>query len=322
MTELAIQHSTFSVAAVEALVKEKYTLEPPLRCRLFKQTLNDLYLLESAGEHYIFRVWWTYVSDSVRLEMQLELQAKLYQHGSPVPEPLLHQNGAYLHSMNAPEGIRAGALFRYIAGEPGGRDMTATQGERFGRSLANLHTTLDSLDSASLTVAPRLDAEHLLLEPLHKVKHWADFSAQQVKTLEQVCEPLMCQFSELDFQTNDYGLCHGDAHGMNVVFDSSRTSLLDFDFYGSGYRAYDLAVFCWWIRGTVQQKELEAAFLAAYASERPLPDHIPLFAAARELFMTGQTVSYAARGIYMHVWPDDTLLAKRIRYIETQLGRV
>ena len=75
------------------------------------------------------------------------------------------------------------------------------------------------------------------------------------------------------------GICHGDAQGGNAHLAPDGTlTFFDFDVCGLGWRAYDIAVFCWgaavgkvrlgWEAKTVDR--LRAAYLRGYEAVRPL----------------------------------------------------
>ena len=101
---------------------------------------------------------------------------------------------------------------------------------------------------------------------------------------------------EIDF-------CHGDLHGANASESEGSFTSFDFDCCGWGYRAYDLAVFCWGFAfDEYSMERIEAmgrAFLRGYVHHRPLGerdiDAIPAFVAVREIWLRGLHIDIGDR---------------------------
>ena len=112
---------------------------------------------------------------------------------------------------------------------------------------------------------------------------------------------------------------------MNVLFDEHKPTLLDFDRTGYGWRAYDLAVFVWWIRGVPQEAEAKRAFLDGYRSEHPQAERIlenfPLFVPVRHLLLTADIVTNAALGMDVGRWVDEAFFKKRLKFIRGWLEK-
>ena len=89
-----------------------------------------------------------------------------------------------------------------------------------------------------------------------------------------------------------YGMIHGDVIRANAqVANDSRVTILDFDFCGDGWRAYDVASYLHAIWGTPDESEFEQAFLEGYNAVRPLTNAeqatLPLFEAVRAIYSIG-----------------------------------
>ena len=76
-----------------------------------------------------------------------------------------------------------------------------------------------------------------------------------------------------------------------LVAPDGRLTLLDFDFCGPGWRAFDVATYLHVARDERATEASGRDFLAGYQEVRPLADWelaaIPLFVAVRELFRLG-----------------------------------
>ncbi len=321
MSHLSVQKTTFSSHAVGAHVAGAYGLAPPVRCRLSNATQNDLYLVEAAGRAYVYRVWAQAAASVARLEAVLELQYELAARGLPVVAPVRHPAGAFVKTLSAPEGERAAALFVFALGEPPGRGISPPQSFAVGRLAAALHLGADVLPK--IPNVPVQDARSLLLEPLATISNCGAATATQAEAFERAVETLARRIGGLETSPPLFGLCHGDIHGLNVLFDDDTPTLLDFERLSYGWRAYDLAVFVWWIRGVPKESEVKEAFLEGYRSEHPLAEqiieNIPVFVPVRHLLLTADIVTYAAQGVDVGRWVDEAFVEKRLESIQRWL---
>lgn len=104
-----------------------------------------------------------------------------------------------------------------------------------------------------------------------------------------------------------WGLCHGDLHLRNVlVTPASPPAVIDWETLGLGWRAYDLAALYRSLAVRAMRAgadvadalEVYGAYLRGYTARAPLSDDereaIPLFAAARHLWISGDKLRLAA----------------------------
>jgi Ser/Thr protein kinase RdoA (MazF antagonist) len=128
----------------------------------------------------------------------------------------------------------------------------------------------------------------------------------------------------------DVGLIHADLHAENVHFHSDGSlALFDFDLLGTGWRAYDLAVFFWsrhlLARDTGHADQGWQAFLQGYLTHRSLPDAdrqaVPLLAAARQIWIMGLHTGPPTRH-YGRRWLDKRYLQKHLTLLGSLASRV
>jgi Ser/Thr protein kinase RdoA (MazF antagonist) len=98
-----------------------------------------------------------------------------------------------------------------------------------------------------------------------------------------------------------YGIIHGDVIRSNAqVMPSGEVAVLDFDFCGIGWRAYDVATYRGEVRFWQASPAAEEAFLSGYEAVRPLADWeraaLPLLEAARHIQALG------TRAIHVNEW--------------------
>jgi Ser/Thr protein kinase RdoA (MazF antagonist) len=146
--------------------------------------------------------------------------------------------------------------------------------------------------------------------------------AGQASYLHRLAAWLRRRIARLAARGLDWGFCHGDAFGGNCVLDgevaTGTLTHFDFDDCGPGWRAYDLAAYRWilaWRAGGAAGRRWREC-LRGYRAVRPLAAAdvaaVPLFVAARELWVLGQNAraTVALRG----EWLFD--VGPRIRFLQ------
>jgi Ser/Thr protein kinase RdoA (MazF antagonist) len=98
-----------------------------------------------------------------------------------------------------------------------------------------------------------------------------------------------------------YGICHGDLNAGNFhLHDEGSWSLVDFEYFGYGWRVFDIATFFNTQlidqgRTSHTQRSLDA-FLAGYQTRRPLSQYelecLPYFVILRQLWLLGTSARY------------------------------
>lgn len=276
-----------------------------------------MYLIETVGKSFVYRVWGHTETLPEALEAMLEVQSQLAEKGLPVVRPIPLPSGKYLQTLNAPEGERFAALFPFAVGKPAGRGITPEQSSAVGQLTAKVHLTTDTFDP--FPELPIHDVNVLLLEPAHAIQNCEATNAKQRELLDSIVSSLSQRLETLDRTPPLFGLCHGDIHGMNVLFNEGDLSLLDFDWLSYGWRAWDLAVFVWWVRGVEDEEEVRRAFFEGYSATHPHAEKvvqaIPIFVPIRHLLLTRNIINSAERGVNVGRWIDETFIDKRLGFI-------
>ena len=255
---LAVQYSTFTAESMGAFVTEHYDLNTVVSCKLFKQALSDLYLLE-ADNRYIFRVWRRGLETS-QLELRLSCAARVSKGCEFLNRVYPGNDGKFVQTLNAPEGKRTAALFEHISGQSGTRQLSEVQAAQIGEALAKLHSTSEH-SSSNL---PILDAEVLLEQPLEQILSFNRFSTNLKDRLRGQAARLRQKLSTLEPHLRR-GYIHGDAHPVNVIFNEQKACFVDIDLFSVGWPAYDIGTFNWWVRSLENQSELYTAFITTYS---------------------------------------------------------
>ncbi|MBY3620622.1 phosphotransferase [Acinetobacter sp. CUI P1] len=287
---------TYSLLATDALllhIKEHYEIPEPVQLQYFLRGMNDTYILQTALEKYIFRVYRADRRSRSEIDFELELLNDLHEKGVNVSIPIPRKDGIIFNEFLVPEGVKYGVLFSFAEGNE--KPIHAVEESYlFGQAVAQIHKATDNFKSEH--VRGKLDFEHLIEKPLHTIKLHMNHRQEDYQFLYDLAIQLKAQI-EVHLEAGlDWGICHGDLHGnTNVTFtDEGKLTHYDFDICGYGWRAYDIAEFrlAREIHSGYDKDEVErlwAAFLNGYKSLRDLSDNdisaVPMFVALRQLWL-------------------------------------
>ena len=267
-----LTHETISTDLIQRMIKSGYPFDTPIECEFVQRSVNDTYRVRAGYKVYYLRIYRYGFRTREEIEAEIDLLKHLYKGGQPVTLPIPKSDGTYLLGL----GSRFGVIFSEAEGKQPVFDHLVCSA--YGELTGHLHEAADKLPTDSRRF--NLDFEHLIDEPL---KNIAPYFAQRLKAfegLQQFCNELKSRVDDLlSSQQVSFGACHGDLHNANVHRSSSGVlTLFDFDCFGYGWRAYDLAVFRWQATGPVglngegnaQAENHWAAFLDGYSRVRSL----------------------------------------------------
>ncbi|MFC4424900.1 phosphotransferase enzyme family protein [Deinococcus navajonensis] len=279
--------SILDPVALATYLQEHYALEAPISCELLSFGVNDTYLLRTATEPMVYRLYrpgWRTAAD---VAWEIALLAHLQEQGVDVSVALPDQAGTHQHWLEVAEGPRLGALFTFAPGVTP-RWAEAKSAQSFGASVAALHDGMDSFEDPGGRF--RLDLEHLIDSPLATVLPLLTGRPDDAAYLADLGARARERLNELALQGLSEGICHGDLHGGNVHVGDRGWTHFDFDCGGVGWRAYDIAVF-WWSQSLGKAPaNLWNDFLNGYGRDRlTSADHeaLPWFVVARTLWLLG-----------------------------------
>jgi Ser/Thr protein kinase RdoA (MazF antagonist) len=261
-----------------------------VRCQLITATLRQVYLVESrAGRHILI----VYRHDQrTRDEVAAEWQFVDYlaQHAVPVAPAITTTTGEQIVTLQAPEGARYAVVTAFVSGQHLRRRPSVEATRRYGEIIATIHVLADQAPTVfgrtTQDIAARLD------QALSGIRAVLGDGLTERAELEECGQELQARLQALPKEPPSYGSIHGDAIRANaLVGDDGSVTVIDFDWYGLGWRAYDLASYLLTIRGSQNEQPFAEAFLAGYTAVRPLPAHehglLPLFEAVRAILEIG-----------------------------------
>lgn len=159
-----VSYSTLSDQAINEFLKNQYGLDGTARTGYLLRGMNDTYLVTTAGQKYVFRVyrgdWRTNESEIV---FEMELLQHLDKQGISVSLPIPDRQGNIIQKLQAPEGTRFAVLFTFAEGEERGIDSEEIS-ERFGKDVAGIH--LHSASFHSSNTRQELNLDYLISQAL------------------------------------------------------------------------------------------------------------------------------------------------------------
>lgn len=136
-----VAHSVFDGKYLIENILIKYLNDKLISCRLYKRGFNDTYLVEGKFKQYILRVYRREWRNKQEIDFELELLDFLQKNHQPVASPIPFENGVFTTEVDAPEGLRYGAMFPYATAKAVNQQINSIQSHNLGKLLAKIHTS-------------------------------------------------------------------------------------------------------------------------------------------------------------------------------------
>lgn len=324
-TGFPVHNSILSGAALAQQVLSRYHLPTPISCDFFNNGVNHTYIVKAGSTTCFLRIYRYGWRSKAEIQAELEMLTYLHRRRLPVSRPIEKKDGSCLTSINCPEGVRYAVLFTNAPGK--GVSWDNEKRCLYGELAGRIHACLDRMPDDHRRF--HLDLPHLVDAPLRHIQPFLQHRPQDFDYLHGIAPELKARIDELlpGRSKPEYGNCHGDHHGGNVCEDKKgRMVLFDFDCYGYGWRAYDLAVFRWsgtpWDEGSVKAKSQATkgwnAFLRGYSRVRSLgPKELEatkVFVAIRHIWLGGMHTQ-GAEG-WSRGWINDGYFDFHLKFIK------
>jgi Ser/Thr protein kinase RdoA (MazF antagonist) len=279
--------SLFSVEVLGKLLETEYGLSH-VRCQLIKAMICDTYRVTTMSASYILRIYRYNWRTIAQINSKMDFIDYLASKGMSVAEAVIRKNGDRLLPLNAIEGKRYAVLFTYVEGNILGDDIQTAN--RYGCAIAQVHFFGDTFSTE--LARPDIDSHLLLDQPLEALDIVLAHRLGDIRYLHRISDMLKARLAPLSMKKPEYGLCHGDVDSSNALVSADgQITLLDFDFCGSGWRAFDIGCYFADKQFGNESQDLSQAFLAGYQEIRSLEEAemmtIALFQAARTVWSLG-----------------------------------
>ncbi len=321
MSYFPISKSFLERSAVGRLIEEEYGLTN-VDCQLITATLRDVYLVTSAQGRNILYIYPHGERSPEAISAEWRFVEYLHANEVPVAPAVRRKSGETILTFNAPEGIRFGIVTPFVEGVILRRRSSIPAVRAYGRIVASIHTLADRMPFV-LDRAP-LDYEGMIRGSVAAFEREAFDRSGELAFLRGSAEILLNELGKLSKDKPAYGVIHGDVIRANaLVAEDGRVTILDFDFCGYGWRAYDVASYLLTIRGTPEEAEFERAFLQGYDEVRPLTEPerqtLPLHEAVRAIYSIGVPASnikhWGSQYFYAYLDPNLAALKNCMRGI-------
>lgn len=271
------QYSVLSAKALKNHLSEQYGLAIT-NCQLIIHNVSDTYLVETASDKYIFKIYRDAHRSHDNIMGEMQLLTYYHENGASVSYPVKNLSGQWLQTFNAAEGIRYGALFTYAKGK-NVYIMSDKQLQLVGTEMAKLH-----LLSSSVTLDyPRKEftIESMFTGPIQTIKPAFEGIEKGYDYLVEIADLAVNEITRLDQSNFGYGYCHYDFLPKNFHFEGEeKLTFFDFDFAGKGYLINDITTF--YIHffldvyyGKLTREEADRSFnvfLTAYRQVKPVSE--------------------------------------------------
>jgi len=281
-------------------LSEQYSIGDWMECLYWLKGLNDTYKIHTLSGSYILRLYRLGISESdvsYELSTLVQLADILSTGRTKVSRPVCKKDDRLYTVIDAPEGPRVAVIFEYVRGtENVLHDVESCFA--FGQSAAALHVAMDQV-VVDQPHRYQLGTEFLINQPLDRIVQYIGEKHEAVPFLSEYAAELKARIHDAAGRGLDWGLCHGDMHGNNNVFQIGHHFIhYDFEFTAKGWRAYDLAQVKARKRQPAKdmQQELWDSLLTGYRSIRSFSDldehAIDLFIGARRFWVMSLDVAF------------------------------
>ncbi|WP_232491475.1 phosphotransferase enzyme family protein [Novosphingobium kaempferiae] len=262
-----VAHSVLDAHALAREVAARYDLPEGVRASLLFRGMNDVYVITAGGRRWALRVWRGTWRGLDEVENELSFLNFLRSRDFPASFPVPLRDGSWYFTLQAPEALRAVALYEWAPGVKVFDRHTPETAAEVGRLLARMHVLgRDYVPAHPIDLSRGHLMEHLpdLLELVAdrgtEARDYAAFAPKVQAVLDDL--------GQYDLPV---GACHGDLHPSNAhVDEDGRITVLDFDGCGGGYLLKDIANYVFGSDFYGFAPELGQAFVAGYNEVRPM----------------------------------------------------
>jgi Ser/Thr protein kinase RdoA (MazF antagonist) len=278
-------YSTLDPVALSSLISEQYELKD-VQCTFLVRGVGDTYLVETAGERFILRVYRSSYRSLPQIKDEVDLLLALKDANVSVSYPF---NDTIL-KIDAAEGERHAVLFTFAPGQAQ-RVLSEQQLLNLGREMARFHNV--SAEIMLNGTRWNFDLDTTVFKPLEMIK----LAEEDRKWLMEIAEKIKDKFSDISGISKGY--CHFDFLPKNFHFENDKVTFFDFDFMGYGWLVNDVMTF--WqhlvldvLTGRMKKEDADIAyqtFIKGYREYREISDEelalVPYLAIGFWLFYMG-----------------------------------
>lgn len=294
--------AVFTPAAREAL--NAFPIEPA-EIELVSLSENATFRVTDRGDGgaYVLRLHRPGYHADEALDSERLWTRALAEFGVSVPIPVTARDGRDYVSVEVRElgQHRRAGMTRWIPGElledflarAEGTDPHVRWYERLGAIAAAMHVQSSTWRPPPAFQRHALDVDGLLGEAPFWGRFWEHpkLSPAERALLLDTRQRLRGALDRYGRAPETYGVIHADLHPNNLLVDSDRLTVIDFDDAAFGWHLYDIAVALSRAQDRPDFAAIEAAFFRGYRSRRPISEAeralVPMFLLVRGMAVIG-----------------------------------
>lgn len=241
---------------------------------------NVVFRVDDDGDTYALRIARPGYRTDAQVESEVAYVRALRAVGVEVPDFIdtrdgsvmsVHQDGDQRHQVLVQEWVDGGTPLEDIAhGFDGTSALTAAQFERIGALAARMHDAAGEIGKPAGYDRPAWDAEGLAgSAPLWgDPRAVAELTADQVALLDAASASLRRLLADAGEDAEVFGVLHADFTPENIlVTESGDLVLIDFDDFGEGWHAFDLATTLFFFQPHPSYLEYREALERGYTAD-------------------------------------------------------
>jgi Ser/Thr protein kinase RdoA (MazF antagonist) len=301
-----IKKSFLSSESLAHSIEAAYNLSN-VHCQLITASMRDVYLVMSNERRYVLYVYRCGQRTPEEILAEWKFVDFLSANGISVAPAVPNINSELLMTFEAPEGTRHGVLAPFVDGKHLRQKPNIDAVRTYGCVVAQIHALADTMPF-HLT-RPINDSETLINQSVMAIDSVLTIDPEDKACLHEAATTLQLKMAAFPRQEPLYGMIHGDVIRANAqVSENGQVTVLDFDFCGLGWRAYDVATYLLVTKGLPDQDAQQQAFLKGYQEIRSLTEFeqeaLPLFEAVRAIFDIGVKAAnvYHWGSAYLHTF--------------------
>ncbi len=290
------------------------TLTRPLRLR--ENEVHEVALPSGRAALRLHRVGY---QTAAAIRSELWWCGALRGAGLPVSGPIALPDGSLVAQLSTG---RYASVVTWVDGAPLGEagvpldgtpSAQAARHHALGQLLAEVHRATDALTLPQDFMRPSWDRDALVGETPQWGRFW-DHPALTPTDRATLVAARAYLSQRLAASASPKGLIHADVLRENVFVDGPRTSLIDFDDSGFGYRWFDLGTVLSQCLAEPAYPGIRAALIEGYATVCAVdPAEVDAFTLARTLASVGWAATRLPKGSPVHA----SHIARAVRFART-----
>jgi Ser/Thr protein kinase RdoA (MazF antagonist) len=237
MTQIPTISSILSPDYLAEFVIQHYDLDANTTCSILKTGVNHSYLITSANQKFVFRVYYVNWRTTTEIEEELKLLNYLKENEIGVSYPIKDKNNNYIQNINACEGNRFAVLFSFAEGE-----TIRNPSEKVCYNLGVIMAKMHLLNNNKTINRINYNANTLVNWAFEKAKTRFDAASEEMQYFKRANAIISSEFEKADANSLRYGTVHLDLWYENMkVKNETEFTLFDFDNCGNGWLFLDIS---------------------------------------------------------------------------------